>query len=130
MSYLRTADGLEVDFLGRYRDGAQELIQVCASLKAPETVERELRALAAAAGEHPRAKRRLLVLDRDAAGGIEAPGVEVLQHTTGCSPSPSAFATRGSALRSVLFRKRRRALSSLEWNRVGVTGTSTKKTRH
>ena len=78
VGYVKTADGLEVDFLVRYRDGAQELIQVCASLRAHETVERELRALAAAAGEHPRAKRRLLVLDRDAAGEIEAPGVEVL----------------------------------------------------
>lgn len=78
VGYVKTADGLEVDFLVRYRNGAQELIQVCASLKTPETVERELRALAAAAGEHPRARRRLLVLDRDAAGEIEAPGIEVL----------------------------------------------------
>ncbi|MGH8227985.1 MAG: ATP-binding protein, partial [Steroidobacteraceae bacterium] len=76
--YVKTADGLEVDFLVRYRSGEQELVQVCANLKSPETVARELRALAAAAREHPRARRRLLVLDRDAAGEIEAPGVEVL----------------------------------------------------
>ncbi|MGH8291461.1 MAG: ATP-binding protein [Steroidobacteraceae bacterium] len=76
--YVKTPDGLEVDFLVRYRNGEQELLQVCASLKSPETVARELRALAAAAKEHPRARRRLLVLDRDAAGEIEAPGVQVL----------------------------------------------------
>lgn len=76
--YVKTPDGLEVDFLVRYRNGDQELIQVCASLKSRETVARELRALVAAAKEHPRARRRLLVLDRDAAGEVEAPGVEVL----------------------------------------------------
>jgi len=78
VGYVKTAEGLEVDFLVRYRTGDQELIQVCASLKSPETVARELRALAATAREHPRAHRRLLVLDRDAAGEVEAPGVEVL----------------------------------------------------
>lgn len=78
VGYVKTAEGLEVDFLVRYRTGDQELIQVCASLKSPETVARELRALAATAKEHPRAHRRLLVLDRDAAGEVEAPGVEVL----------------------------------------------------
>ena len=76
--YVKTIDGLEVDFLVRYRNGEQELIQVCADLKSPETVARELRALAAAAKEHPRARRRLLVLDRDAAGEVGAQGVEVL----------------------------------------------------
>ena len=54
--------------------GGQELIQVCASLKSPETVARELWARDAAAKEHPCARRRLLVLDRDAAGEVEAPG--------------------------------------------------------
>ena len=48
--YVKTADGLEVDFLVRYRNGEQELVQVCANLKSPETVARELRALAAARG--------------------------------------------------------------------------------
>ncbi len=78
VGYVKTAEGLEVDFLVRHRNGDQELIQVCASLRSPETVARELRALDAAAKEHPRAQRRLLVLDRDTAGEIEAPGVEVL----------------------------------------------------
>lgn len=78
VGYVKTAEGLEVDFLVRHRNGHQELIQVCASLKSPETVAREVRALEAAAKEHPRTQRRLLVLDRDAAGEITAPGVEVL----------------------------------------------------
>ncbi|MDE2261321.1 MAG: hypothetical protein KGL45_02230 [Gammaproteobacteria bacterium] len=75
---MKTADGLEVEFPARYRNGERELIQICANLKSPETVARELRALVAAAKEHPRARRRLLVLDRDAVGEVEAQGVEVL----------------------------------------------------
>jgi predicted AAA+ superfamily ATPase len=78
VGYVKTAEGLEVDFLVRHQNGVQELIQVCASLKSSETVARELRALDAAAKEHPRAQRRLLVLDRDAAGEVEASGVDVL----------------------------------------------------
>ena len=39
--------------------GEQELAQVCANLNSPETAARELRALAAAAKEHPRARRWL-----------------------------------------------------------------------
>ena len=65
---------------GRRRAGArppaaeQELIQVCADVSAPETRARALRALTAAAKEHPQAALRLLVLDRDAVavvGGVE-----------------------------------------------------------
>jgi hypothetical protein len=66
VGYVRTADGLEVDFLARRPAAAEELIQVCADVSSPETRTRELRALTAAAEEHPRATRRLLVLDRDA----------------------------------------------------------------
>jgi hypothetical protein len=40
-----------------------------------ETFTREIRALTAAAREHPRATRRLLVLDRDQALGATAQGV-------------------------------------------------------
>lgn len=79
ISYVKTTEGLEVDFLARHRGAGEELIQVCASLRSSDTVARELRALEAAAKEYPRARRRLLVLDRDAAGEvIGAPGVEVL----------------------------------------------------
>jgi hypothetical protein len=76
VGYLKTADGLEVDFLARYPAGGEELIQVRATLSSPATGARELRALAAAAEEHPRATQRLLVLDRDALAQADAPGVE------------------------------------------------------
>jgi hypothetical protein len=77
IGYVRTTNGLEVDFLS-YRAGAEaELIQVCADLSAPDTRTRELRALASAAQQYPRAKPRLLVMDRDALGHVDAPGVDV-----------------------------------------------------
>jgi predicted AAA+ superfamily ATPase len=66
VGYVKTAGGLEVDFLARYRAGGEELLQVCADPSEPDTLRRELGALAEAAREHPRARRRLLVLDRDA----------------------------------------------------------------
>lgn len=65
VTYVRTARGFEVDFLARYPDGASELIQVCADATAPATAERELRALADAGEQYPRAARRLLTLTRD-----------------------------------------------------------------
>jgi uncharacterized protein len=62
ISYLRTAEGLEVDFLVRYPEGGEELIQVCADLDAPATRERETRALLAAGAERPGAVQRLISL--------------------------------------------------------------------
>ncbi len=76
VGYVKTSEGLEVDFLARYRVAGEELIQVCADLSSAETLERELRALRAATKEHPRAVRRLLALDRDALSGVGAQGVE------------------------------------------------------
>jgi hypothetical protein len=75
--YVKTPDGLAVDFLARDPVGGEELIQVCADVSGAETLARELRALTAAAHEHSRAARRLLVLDRDALTRVNAPGVEV-----------------------------------------------------
>ena len=66
-----------MDFLARHPAAGEELIQVCADLSAPETRARELRALTAAAQDHPHATRRLLVLDRDALARVDAPGIEV-----------------------------------------------------
>lgn len=77
VGYVKTGDGLEVDFLARYPGAGEDLIQVCADMSAPETLDRELRALEAAAKEHPRATRRLLVLDFDALANVRAPGAEV-----------------------------------------------------
>jgi hypothetical protein len=76
IGYVKTADGLEVDFLARQPAGGEELLQVCADVARPEVLDRELGALAAAAAEHPRAVRRLLVLDRDAVARVRARGVE------------------------------------------------------
>jgi predicted AAA+ superfamily ATPase len=61
-SYLRTADGFEVDFLVRYPEGGEELIQVCADLDAPATRERETRALIAAGTERRGTPLRLISL--------------------------------------------------------------------
>jgi len=77
VGYVKTDEGLEVDFLARHPGRGEELIQVCADPSEPATLERELRALAAAGKEHRRAKRRLLVLDRGAMPRAPTPGVEV-----------------------------------------------------
>jgi predicted AAA+ superfamily ATPase len=63
VAYVRTAQGFEVDFLARFPDGRQALIQVCADLGDATTRDRELRALNDAAGEHRRAARHLISLD-------------------------------------------------------------------
>lgn len=77
VGYVKTRDGLEVDFLARHLGNGEELIQVCADVSSPDTLVREVRALTAAAQDHSRAVRRLLVLDRDALTGLNEPGVEV-----------------------------------------------------
>ena len=73
VGYVKTDDGLEVDFLVRHATAGEELIQVSADPSAPETLSRELRALAAGGKAHPRAARRLLVLDRDALVRVSVP---------------------------------------------------------
>ncbi len=65
VTYVRTVQGYEVDFLTREADGGRELIQVCADASEPSTAERELRALVAAGEQFPDARLRLLTLDRD-----------------------------------------------------------------
>jgi len=77
LGYVKTRDGLEVDFHARYLAGEEELVQVCADPSAAATKDRELRALAEAAAEYPRAIRRLLVLGRDYALPIKVPSVRV-----------------------------------------------------
>ena len=76
-AYVRTAEGFEVDFLARQAVTGTELIQVCAEFQDPGTLAREIRALAGAAKAYPAAVLRLLVLDRDALAGVNAPGVVV-----------------------------------------------------
>lgn len=77
ITYVKTEDGFEVDFLARYPTGGQELIQVCADLSAPETRTREFRALQAAGKEHRHAVRQLLVVDRDALVHVRETDVNV-----------------------------------------------------
>lgn len=77
LSYVRTRGELEVDFLARKPGGPAELIQVCADARAPETADREFRALAEAGAEHPRAVKRLLVGTADGVPNEAPKGVRV-----------------------------------------------------
>ena len=70
IAYVRTTEGFEVDFLARYPDGNQQLIQVCADLGTLETQERETRALLAAIDEHPQASPHIVALATDAIRGL------------------------------------------------------------
>ena len=76
VGYVRTPEGLEVDFLARRPGARAELIQVCADLATPEARAREVRALRAAETQQPRARRLLLSLDRDALSRLDVAGIE------------------------------------------------------
>lgn len=67
VAYVRTASGREreVDFLARYPEGHEDLIQVCANLDLPATREWEIQALLEAAQEHPRAGLHIVLLDAE-----------------------------------------------------------------
>lgn len=65
VTYVRTSDGYEVDFLARAPDGSEHLIQVCADASDDRTAGRELRALREAARRWPKARRWLLTLTHD-----------------------------------------------------------------
>jgi hypothetical protein len=60
--YVRTAGNYEVDFLARYWDGREELVQVCANLADEQTAQREFRALMEASRGHPSATPVLITL--------------------------------------------------------------------
>jgi len=77
VAYVKTSEGLEVDFYARYLAGGQELVQVCVDPSAGTVVDRELGALAQASREYPRATRCLLVLTRDQVRLTTPPGVNV-----------------------------------------------------
>ncbi|MBI5362106.1 MAG: ATP-binding protein [Planctomycetes bacterium] len=77
VGYVRTEAGLEVDFLSRPREGPEELVQVCVDTSSAETLARELRALEQAGVDHPRAERRLLVMDHDQVARVRARDVKV-----------------------------------------------------
>jgi predicted AAA+ superfamily ATPase len=78
VGYVRTSDGLEVDFLVHRLGTDPELIQVCADPGDEKTRARELRALAVAAEEsHPKATKRLLVLSREQLQHFDGTDIEV-----------------------------------------------------
>lgn len=63
MAYVRTTDGLQVDFLAASPGGTPLLLQVCVDVQDPQTYEREVRALAAGAKEHRRPRPLLMTLE-------------------------------------------------------------------
>ena len=77
VTYVRTPEGHEVDFLARDAAGEMELIQVCADLSDPATAAREWRALTAAGTLFPRARKRLLTLTQDGLPAESPAGTEV-----------------------------------------------------
>lgn len=96
VSYVRTREGYEVDFLTRPPAGGASLIQVCADLGDAVTREREMRGLLAAAGEHPGAGLEVITMSLE--GARDAPqGVVVRQAAEWfLAGGPSAAgATRG-----------------------------------
>jgi hypothetical protein len=66
-----------VDFHARLPEGQSLLVQVCADALVPEVLEREVRALNAAARRYPRAQRVLIVLTREQAAAVSEAGVRV-----------------------------------------------------
>lgn len=69
VTYVRTDDGREVDFLARSPAGETELIQVCANPSEGRVLEREIAALEMAGRRHPLAVKRLLTLTSDTIPG-------------------------------------------------------------
>jgi predicted AAA+ superfamily ATPase len=62
VSYVRTIEGFEVDFLARSSEGDKALIQVCSDLDETGAREREIRALISAGKEHPKATLNIITL--------------------------------------------------------------------
>jgi predicted AAA+ superfamily ATPase len=77
VTWVKTPEGHEVDFLARLPDGRAELVQVSTDSSDPATAARELRALVAALPAFPGATARLLTatldgLPRDLPAGVVA----------------------------------------------------------
>ena len=75
LGYHLTKAGHEVDFVFERRNGERELIQACADLEDPSTLEREVRALREAVGETGIEKATLVTLQGDRR--ITSDGVEI-----------------------------------------------------
>lgn len=77
ITYVRTPEGFEVDFLARGPGGEADLVQACADLSDPATAEREIRALQAAGAGIPEAGKLVLTLTADGFPQEVPPGVSV-----------------------------------------------------
>ena len=77
VTYVRTPEGYEVDFLARDATGETELLQVCADLSDPATATREQLAGRGERPAFPRARRRLLTLTQDGLPTEPPAGVEM-----------------------------------------------------
>ena len=98
VTYLRTPEGYEVDFVARAAGGGMELIQVCADLSDPATAARELRALAAGGVLFPHARKRLLTLTQDGLPAGAPTDVEVQAACEWLLAPPPSSAERGPPL--------------------------------
>jgi len=78
VTYVRTPDGHEVDFLARDPEGNTLLIQVCADASAADTVQREVRALVEAKQRYPHAQALLLTRTRDSLPTVDVKGITAL----------------------------------------------------
>lgn len=63
VAYIKTTHGYEVDFLARYQDGTEELIQVCSSVEDSATLAREVRSLQESSALYPSARQLILTLE-------------------------------------------------------------------
>jgi hypothetical protein len=66
IAYVKTPGGFEVDFLARFHDGREELIQVSVDLANPQVRDREIRALLDAKGVRPKASLSIITLHEKA----------------------------------------------------------------
>jgi predicted AAA+ superfamily ATPase len=102
VTYVRTPEDHEVDFLARSATGEIELIQASSDPADASTAERELRALEEAGRLFPKATRRLLTLTQDSLPTNVPAGVRVQPAyewmLTG-SGEPSKRARRGRSNR-------------------------------
>jgi uncharacterized protein len=70
VSYVKTGDDWEVDFLASAPGKESLLLQVCADMTDVGTMQREARALEAARAEHPDARAMMVTLDSQPPGAI------------------------------------------------------------
>ena len=94
VTYLRTPEGYEVDFLARAAGGGMALVQVCADFSDQATAAREFCALAAGGVLFPQACKRLLTLTRNGLPA-EAPADVEVQAACEWLLAPSAAEVEG-----------------------------------